>query len=154
MEKYDAKKAAGVWERVAAGREAENLCVEPMLMLLWENAVAFLYLSKRLQGQRSALLHKLYQQAQQSTDCLKGICILTQGSRPSLQNKVPSQEPTGAIVRSCYGRAMRLLAQMESYGSHREYGPVFIRLAAQQQEQCRQLLEILGQEDGSKARTR
>jgi hypothetical protein len=39
---------------------------------------------------------------------------------------------------------MRLLAQLESYAHHKEYGPVFARLALIQQEQCRQILEIIG----------
>ena len=144
MEKYDARKAAGVWERVTASATPERLDIEPMLALLWENAVAFLHLSKRSQGARSMQLHKLYQQAQQSTDCLKGICMLVNGSRPSLPNKLPGQEPAEATLRACYGRAMRLLAQMESVCQHKEYGPVFVRLATLQQEQCRQVLEILG----------
>ena len=155
MERYDAKKAAGVWERVTAGAEQQALAVEPMLVQLWENAVAFLHLSKRLQGVRGAQLHKLYQQSQQSADCLKGICMLVNGSRPALGNKLPSQETVEATLRACYGRAMRLMAQMESVSGHKEYGPVFARLAALQQEQCRQVLEILGSlEQKPKNRTR
>ena len=147
MEKFDAKKTANVWDRVVASSQPETLPVEQMLMQLWENAVEFLHLSKRIQGPRSAQLHRLYQQSQQSADCLKGICVLVRGSRPSLGNKLPRREPMEATLRTCYGRGMRLLAQMESYSHHKEYGPVFVRLAGIQQEQCRQILELLGKEE-------
>ncbi len=147
MEKFDAKKTANVWDRVVANSQPEALPVEAMLMQLWENAVAFLHLSKRMQGPKSAQLHKLYQQSQQSADCLKGICVLVSGNRPSLGNKLPGRESVEATLRACYGRGMRLLAQLESYSHHKEYGPVFIRLANIQQEQCRQVLEILGRDD-------
>ena len=147
MDKFDAKKTANVWDRVVASGQPEGLPVEGMLLQLWENAVAFLHLSKRLQGQRSAQLHRLYQQSQQSADCLKGICVLVSGSRPPLGNKLPGRETVEATLRTCYGRGMRLLAQMENHSHHKEYGPVFVRLALIQQEQCRQILEILGKEE-------
>lgn len=147
MEKFDAKKTANVWDRVVASGQPEALPVEGMLMQLWENAVTFLHLSKRVQGPRSVQLHKLYQQAQQSADCLKGICVLVNGNRPSLGNKLPGRETVEGALRGCYGRSMRLLAQLESHSQHKEYGPVFTRLAAIQQEQCRQVLELLGSQE-------
>ena len=52
MEKFDAKKTANVWDRVVASGQPEGLPVEGMLLQLWENAVAFLHLSKRLQVYR------------------------------------------------------------------------------------------------------
>ncbi len=143
MEKINPKQAAGVWERVTAGRE-QKVSLEELVMENWENALSFLHLSRRIQGPKSARLHSLYQSSQQSADCLKGICLLLTGTRPALGNRPPKQEPVDAALRNCYGRAMRLLARLEENKNDPQYGPVFSRLAVQQQEQCRVILELLG----------
>lgn len=151
MEKINPKQAAGVWERVTAGRE-QKVSMEQLVLDSWENAMGFLHLSRRVQGNKGARLHSLYQGAQQSTDCLRGICLLLTGSRPTLGNKPPKQESVESGLRSCYGRAMRLLARLEENRTDSQYGAVFGRLAVQQQEQCRQILELLGSLEVQKGR--
>ncbi len=151
MEKINPKQASAVWQRVTAGREdAPN--VEEMVLDSWENARTLLQLSRRVQGPRSAQLHALYREAQSSTDCLKGISLLLGGSRPVLGNTPPKQEPMEAALRGCYGRAMRLLAKLESCRQDAQYGPAFGRLANIQQGLCSRLLELLGSWEQAKGR--
>lgn len=143
MEKINRTQAVNVWERVTAGRE-QMPNAEELVMESWENALRLLQLSRKVQGPRSAQLHNLYQSAQQCTDCLKGICLLINGSRPSLGNKPPKQEPVESTLRTIYGSAMRLLAKMEAWRENNQYGPAFQRLCQMEQEQCRQILCLLG----------
>ena len=52
--------------------------------------------------------------------------------------------PVSTMLRRCYGREMRCLAQYEARANHPEYGPVFARLAEQEREHCRLILELIG----------
>lgn len=151
MEKINRTQAVNVWERVTAGRE-QMPNAEELVMESWDNALRLLQLSRRVQGQKSAQLHNLYLSAQQCTDCLKGICLLINGNRPSLGNKPPKQEPVETALRTAYGNAMRLLAKLESWCTHSQYGPAFLKLSQMEQEQCRQILCLLGSMEPVKGR--
>lgn len=151
MEKINRTQAVNVWERVTAGRE-QMPNAEELVMESWENTLRLLQLSRRVQGPKSAQLHSLYQSAQQCTDCLKGICLLISGNRPALGNKPPKQEPVETTLRTAYGSAMRLLAKLEAWNSHSQYGPAFQKLSQMEQEQCRQILCLLGSIEPGKGR--
>lgn len=151
MEKINRTQAINVWERVTAGRE-ELPNAEELVMESWENTLRLLQLSRRMQGTKGNQLHSLYLGAQQCTDCLKGICLLINGSRPSLGNKPPKQEPVETSLRTIYGCAMRLLAKMENWRENSQYGPAFGRLCQMEQEQCRQILCLLGSMEPVKGR--
>ena len=151
MEKINKTQAVNVWERVTSGRE-QMPNTEELVMESWDNALRLLQLSRKMQGPKSAQLHSLYQSAQQCTDCLKGICLLINGKRPALGNKPPKQEPVETTLRTIYGSAMRLLAKMEAWRDSDQYGPAFQRLCFMEQEQCRQILGILGGIEPAKAR--
>lgn len=151
MEKINKTQAVNVWERVTSGRE-QMPNTEELVMESWDNALRLLQLSRKMQGPKSAQLHSLYQSAQQCTDCLKGICLLINGKRPALGNKPPKQEPVETTLRTIYGSAMRLLAKMEAWRESNQYGPAFQRLCFMEQEQCRQILGILGGIEPAKAR--
>lgn len=151
MEKINKTQAVNVWERVTSGRE-QMPNTEELVMESWDNALRLLQLSRKMQGPKSAQLHSLYQSAQQCTDCLKGICLLINGKRPALGNKPPKQEPVETTLRTIYGSAMRLLAKMEAWRDSNQYGPAFQRLCLMEQEQCRQILGILGGIEPAKAR--
>ena len=76
--------------------------------------------------------------------CLRGIYTLMTGTRP--ETPIVPVQITGidATLRSCSGREMRCLAQYEQRAGDREYGIVFEKLALQEQEHCKTLLEIIG----------
>ena len=77
--------------------------------------------------------------------CLKGIYTLQGSGRPDIPSPPPlDKTPVSVMLRRCYGREMRCLAQYESRASDPEYGQVFARMAQQEREHCRQILELLG----------
>ena len=149
MEYIDPQKNAEVWARVRGG--APDIPQEQTLAALiareWEDAATYLRLSRRTQGKLSAALYQLYRQEQAHTACLKGIYTLITGERPSLRIPAPAAESVSLTLRRCYGREMQCLKEYEARASHPEYGPVFARLARQEQEHCRVILELLGSLD-------
>lgn len=100
-------------------------------------------LARELPGQAS-VLRQLAQDARGHVACLEGICVLVTGEVPDIRTPAPEVGAVLPTLRRCYGTAMRTLVTYEARSSDREYGPVFNRLAAQQRDQCRKLLELIG----------
>ena len=83
--------------------------------------------------------------------CLKGIYTLQGAGRPEVPAPQPMDKTSVTmLLRRCYGREMRCLAQYETRSADPEYGQVFARMAQQEREHCRQILEILGSLSGEK----
>ena len=146
MEVFDPQKAAGVWQRVQGGA-AQPRPEEGLLELIAreaEDAEIYLQLSRKLQGRAGALLRKMYEQEQAHAACLKGIYALISGSRPSIPTPPPPRDPPQVVLRRCYGREMQCLAQYESRTSDPDYGQVYAKLAAQEREHCKLILELIG----------
>lgn len=146
METYDPEKAARVWQRVHA-----SAAIAPdgdsLLALItgeWADAATYLYLSRSRQGREAAALRRLFEEEQSHAACLKGIYTLSTGKKPIIHTVPPAKEPLETALRRCYGREMRSLAEYEARSADPEYGPVFARLAAQEREHCRIVLELLG----------
>lgn len=149
MEVYDQEKAAQVWQRVRGSNSSPT--PEPntkgLLGLIAEeltDATTYLHLSRMFQGRQSAMLRKLFEEEQAHAACLKGIYTLTTGTRPATRTVPPSQENPEITLRRCYGREMRCLAEYESRSADSQYGQVFSRLAAQEREHLRMVLELIG----------
>ena len=146
MDTIDKQKAAQVWQRVTASAQPQRSLQElsEMIAQEWAQATTYLHLSRRLQGKESGILRRLSEQKQAHTACLKGIYTLLTGRHPKVAvPELPKENPEQTL-RRCYGREMQCLAQYEKRSSHPEYGPVFARLALQEQEHCRLVLELLG----------
>ena len=109
-----------------------------------EDAMLYLHLSRQFRGRDSNILYQMYEQEQAHAACLKGIYKLTNHTLPEVRVAALPQEPPELLLRKCYGREMRCLAAYEARAGHPEYGAVFSKLAQQEQEHCRSILEILG----------
>lgn len=152
METYDAEKAARVWQRVRgfdtpAPSSRDTGEPEELLRLIqreWQDAAVYLHLSRRMQGKQAAMLHRLFEEEQSHAACLKGIYRLVTGQPAATSSPAPPQEPIEVTLRKCYGREMHSLADYEARTAHPEYGPVFQKLAAQEREHCRIVLQLLG----------
>lgn len=146
METYDKAKAARVWQRVQGAAAANPTQGLPgMIAEEWADAALYLALSRRVQGPAGAILRKMSQEEQAHMACLKGMYTLQGTGRPDIPAPQPADKaPVGLLLRRCYGREMRCLAQYEARAADPEYGQVFARMAQQEREHCRQILEILG----------
>lgn len=146
METYDKAKAARVWQRVQ-GETAANPTqgLGGLIAEEWSDAAIYLALSRRVQGNAAAILKKMSQEEQSHMACLKGIYTLLGNGRPNIPNPpAVDKAPVSMILRRCYGREMRCLAQYEARTQHPEYGQIFARIVQQEREHCRQILELLG----------
>ena len=146
MENYDAAKATRVWQRVQGAKpptpEAEGL---PALIAgELEDAAIYMHLAKRAGQKESQILRRLADEEQSHGSCLKGIYRLMTGEQVSPRIPPIQQQPAEHILRRCYGKEMRCLAQYEARSNDPEYGPVFARLAAQEREHCMTVLELIG----------
>ena len=146
METFDKAKAARVWQRVqveATANSARGL--QGLIAEEWADAALYLSLSRRVQGNASAILKKMGQEEQSHMACLKGIYTLQGTGRPNVPTPPPPDNaPVSTMLRRCYGREMRCLAQYEARANDPEYGQIFSRMAQQEREHCRQILELLG----------
>jgi rubrerythrin len=146
METIDRAKAARVWQRVQ-GEAAANPTygLQGLIAEEWADAAIYLSLSRRVQGNAAAILRKIGQEEQSHMACLKGIYALQGTGKPDIPTPPPvDKAPVSVILRRCYGREMRCLAQYESRSNDPEYGQVYARMAQQEREHCRLILELLG----------
>ena len=146
MERIDPAKAAAVWQRVhtPAPPISDSQGLLGLIQEELTDGLTYLQLSRQLSGNPSAILRQMFQQEQSHAACLKGIYRLITGNHPVISTPSIPKESVEATLRRCYGREMRCLAQYEARMGDGEYGKVFARLALQEQEHCRQILEILG----------
>lgn len=146
MKNYDAQSAARVWDRVQ--NTAVPAADAPAILNLIEeelvDAAAYLRLSKKLPAPLSAVVRQMAQQEQAHGTCLKGIYTMITGRKPMVPPPVSVDDPADIVLRRCYGREMRALAQYEARQNDPQYGHVFRTLARQEQEHCHRILEILG----------
>ena len=144
MNTIDPAKAARVWERVQATAQPKEQGLLAMIAREWTDAATYLQLSRRFQGKDSAALRKMYEEEQAHTACLKGIYTLITGTRPVIKAAPPADQDPEVILRRCYGQEMQGLVEYEARSADKEYGPVFARLAAQERDHCRIILELIG----------
>ena len=148
IQNFDPQKAARVWNRVQ-GHSAEEFDVQHLPELIAQelrDANTYLQLSRRFQGRDSVLLRQMAQQEQDHAACLKGLYTLITGQPPQLPATQTTQQELSQLLRVCYGNQMHRLARYESRAGDSQYGHIFARLAAQEQEQCHRLLALLGRQ--------
>ena len=141
MNRIDPQKEARVWERVK-GAQMESSSPEAGIQNLL--ASAYLQIARQMSSREAAILQRLAREEQTHAACLKGIFALITGERPAVQAVPPPREAPALALRRCYGAEMRSLKEYESRSQDPEYGPVFARLAEQEREHCRTVLELLG----------
>lgn len=147
MEQYDPEMAARVWQRVtgnapppAASPDLQALIEEELL-----DAAAYLYLSRFFGSPYNRILRQMHQQEQSHAACLKGIYRMTTGKRCTSRPPKPLREKPSLTLQRCYDRESRCATRYTASASDPRYGHIFARMALQEQEHCKVLLELLGQ---------
>ena len=146
MNSYDPKKAAAVWQRVQGQTPAppDSASLLTLIAQEQEDASTYLHLSRQFTGKESAALRQMAYQEQSHAACLRGIYALLTGKKPALHTPPAPLENRQVLLRRCYGREMQSLTQYKARTDDPQYGHIFTRLAAQEQEHCHILLGILG----------
>ena len=151
MNTYDPQKAARVWQRVQSRNQEEQReqnrtegSLQSLIVEEWISAATYLQLSRQLSSREASVLQRLFREEQTHAACLKGIYTLITGEKATLQAPPPVQESPEITLRRCYVREMRSLKEYEARAADSEYGPVFAKLAEQEREHCRAVLELIG----------
>ena len=151
MNTYDPQKAAWVWQRVQSRNMEEQRersrtegSLQELIVEEWISAATYLQLSRQLSSREASVLQRLFREEQTHAACLKGIYTLITGEKATMQAPPPVREAPEITLRRCYGREMRSLKEYEARASDSEYGPVFAKLAEQEREHCRAVLELIG----------
>ena len=115
-----------------------------LMLALGTAAGTYIRLSRCFRGWEAETLQRLGREARAQASCVGGIYALVTGDSPTGLTSMPETGQVGVTLRKCYVRAMRILVACEAHSDDPEYGPVFARLAARQQDHCRAILEIIG----------
>lgn len=133
-----------VWQRVLSpGPENREDCGA----LLWEaEEMNGIYHGLRHRG---AAAVELARNQQTAVELLRGICCL-QGM-PKRRRNAPAPPPGGteALLRSCYHRSRRAMAEFAARAALPETGTVFAELAELQRKNCVLLARLLGSHTAS-----
>ncbi len=146
MENFDSAQAQRVWQRVQqhAPVPEDSAALPQLIAGELADALTYLQLSKRMKGRPAQLLRRMYEDELSHAACLKGVYTLLTGEKLQLSPPKIRQEPVDTVLRRCYGREVHCLEAYEQRTASREYGQVYTRLAQQEREHCRILLELLG----------
>lgn len=146
MNNYDPKKAAAVWQRVQSQKETAPDFSDLLTLIAreQESATTYLHLSRQFSGKDSAALRKIAYQEQSHAACLRGLYAMLTGKRPALRIGPAPRKNREVLLRHCYGKTLQAFAQYQERASDPQSGHIFTRLAAQEQEHCHILLNILG----------
>ena len=146
MNTYDPQKAQRVWQRVHSQSEEPSRVgnLQELIMNEREAAATYLRLAKKASPREASVLQRLFREKQSHALCLKGLYTLITGLAPTTRAPQPASEPMEVTLRKCYGQEMRSLKEYEARSDDPEYGAVFKRLAEQEREHCRAVLELIG----------
>jgi len=145
METIDTKLEKRVWQRVRGEEAADPAAsLRGLAAREWTEAAVYLMLSRQVQGKEKAMLRKLFEEEQAHAACLRGIYGLITGEPLNTRTQPPAPESPETALRKCYGRELQAVQAYSARAQDPEYGAVFTKMAEQEREHCRMILELLG----------
>ena len=148
MNTYDPKKARQVWERVQGCQESTpakpDMNLQAMIMNEWVTAATYLALARQVPPREMCILQRLAREDQGHGACLKGIYTMITDQEPVIKAPPITAGSVNLTLRKCYASLLKTLQEYEQWSRDAEYGPVFQRLADQEREHCRLVLELIG----------
>lgn len=145
METYDPQLAARVWKRVTGESPSPtSLDLQSLIEEELADAAAYLHLSRFFHSPYDRILRQMHRQEQSHAACLKGIYRMRTGKRCMSNLPKPLREKPALTLQRCYDRESRRAVQYSAEAADARFGQSFSRMAQQEQEHCRILLELLG----------
>ncbi len=133
-----------VWQRVRGETQPQPQSLQVLAAAEKANAAAYLRLARLVQGPERVVLRQLFERERRHGVLLGGIHLLTTDQALAVRTAAPAGEPLGVALRKCYAASLRAVMEYQKRCQDPEYGPAFAYLAAQEQEHCVMLLELLG----------
>lgn len=146
MAEFDEQMVHRVWQRVRGEGQVQSL--QALAAAERSNAAVYLRLARMTQGEQKARLRQLFERERQHGRCLNGVSILTEGKALSVRTLPPAADSVTVALRKCYTASLKAAAEYDRRSPDGEYGCVFQRMAQEEREHCRLILEILGAAEG------
>lgn len=140
-------QAQRVWQRVK-GSDSPSVPSAPLprLMALESDAGAiYTYLAKNSSLRDSRMLHQLRQLSARQQNALAGLILLTTGACPPSPPQPSLRGNAEGLLRLAWQNRQQALTLCGGMQLSPEFAFLPQQFAAQTQEQCRLLLELLGQ---------
>ena len=148
MNTYDPRKAERVWARVQGTQVpehgAQEMNLQGMIMNEWVASSTYLALARQVPPREGCILQRLAREEQCHGACLKGIYTMITDQEPVIKASPMTGGSVEGVLKKCYGAEMQTLKEYERWATDPEYGPVFSKLAEQEREHCRLVLELIG----------
>ena len=143
MAEFDEELEKRVWQRVR-GQEPGQPSLQALAAAEKSSAAMYLMLSRMMQGRQKELLRQLYHREQNHSRYLNGVSILRDGKALTARPAPPEGQRIENILRRCYSGCLKAQREYEKHSLDPEYGPIFARMAREEQENGAMVLEILG----------
>ena len=135
-----------VWQRVFAQPQTkpEGDDLRMLVLSSLEAAGAYRYLAGILTGRSRELARRLWEEEQETTACLRGLHRLSGGGKERPKGISAMQDRPDKVLEKCYHRARRTVTEYTARTVDSEFGSVFRRLAAREEEHCARIAQLLG----------
>lgn len=143
MNHIDENLEKRVWQRVTGDPQIPN--IGGLIAAAQTQAAIYFVLSRMFQGNQKNLLRQLYQRERGHSRCLLGISRLCDGLRERKEAPLPVIDRPETALRKCYAQTLKTIQSYTQLESDSEYGHIFEVLRREEAENCRLLLEIIGQ---------
>ena len=153
MDRFDSETVRNIWQRVQAGNgstlspetEKHPRCdLSQWIARELSTAALYMQLSKRLSGNAAHTLRRLARQEMSHATTLKGICLVCQGIQPQVRPDPGQKAPVLTLLQRCYGQKLQIVSAYEKRCEDPQYGSVFQKMLQEERDQCRILLQLMG----------
>lgn len=138
-----------MWQRVRGnGAPNQRLELRAMQLAALENAAAYHRAASGASGTVREQLRQLQENALTQADSLSGIHCLTAGTPLMRKEQSAPAQPMATLLKNCYHRAHRALAEYTMRSAEGEVGTVFRTLTDLAAKECATIAHLLGKIGG------
>ena len=145
MEYYDSGKEQQIWQRVCGNGAVPSESIQGLAAAEINEAAVHWLLSQQLQGKERAALRRIFEEDQAHAACLKGVHYFMEDQPLSIRPVLPGPEALLVALRKSYGRKLKALREYTVRENDPEYGHIFQKIAQEEQQHCKLILQIVGQ---------
>lgn len=146
MGKFDPSMERKVWQRVqSTGGQPQREDLRGLILTAQEAAADYRFLMGQLKGPAAEQAKKLWEGAQETVACLRGLQQLRSVPPRKMAPPTPGQQSVRRVLETGYHRCRRMAGEYTARSADGECGLVFMRLAQREQENCVRIAALLGQ---------
>lgn len=146
MDRFDPAAERKVWQRVqSTGGQIQREDLRGLILSAQEAAADYRFLMGQLKGTAADQAKKLWEGAQETVACLKGLQQLRAVQPRRIVSPPKQQQSVRRVLESSYHRCRRMAGEYTARSADGECGFVFMRLAQREQENCVRIAALLGQ---------